>query len=564
MKSNVNLILKTVNCSYLTPYSLDPRPPGSEHHPMPPATTPCTSPTDARPATLLAFGPLAVGTMLAGGWQLAFVRPAGDRVRLGLVDPAGGREVVLWTASSQAPDSGHRPFGRLGGAPLNYERTDLDRVALSAATGALGLALGDAADVEVWIAHALASACASEGRHHPRAPVSRGPWQQQARERLVDRRGESVQLRDLVPVADLPQRACTLPWTYLEVSNEFGNFAPCCFDYPVETVHAPLGTPITTLWNAPSMQRFREAMVAGDPGRTCRNTCPRWNDGSATLDRLVLHGGSPAMVQAQIETVEAIWAGRTVLDTPPATLHCRPTTYCNYDCVMCSCGETGTLADELPRTFYDAVLELTPGLHHLDLSGGEPLASPVLRNLLTTCDFSKYPDLMFFLVTNGSYLTPRLQQALWRPGGPRLSLVVSVNAATAATYRKVHRGLPFSRIRQHLDLLVAARRDGRMQGSLRYSMVLLQSNHHEIEAFADLAVRDGVGFRLMLPQYDRNSESILTCESTMRATLSALQQVAARYGEHPVAADSVRVAMGCAQVIEHRLGLGLFQPIPDP
>ncbi|MFZ4579435.1 MAG: hypothetical protein ACOYOB_13665, partial [Myxococcota bacterium] len=76
--------------------------------------------------------------------------------------------------------------------------------------------------------------------------------------------------------------------------------------------------------------------------------------------------------------------------------------------------------------------------------------------------------------------------------------------------------------------------------------------------------RDGVGFRLMLPQYDRNSESILTRESTMRATLSALHQVAARYGEHPVAADSVRVATGCAQVIEHRLGLGLFQPIPDP
>jgi molybdenum cofactor biosynthesis enzyme MoaA len=531
---------------------------------MPLAADRCTRPANPRPATLSAFGPLSVGSTLSGDWQLAFVLPAGERVRLGLVDLTGGREVVLWTTSQDATHSANLPFGHLGGAPLNYERTELDRLALSAATRALQLALGDAADVEVWIALALASSCDGKGGHPARKPVSPSPWQQQARERLTDRRGESVQLGDLISAADLPQRACTLPWTYLEVSNEFGDFAPCCFDYPVQRARAPLGTPVAALWNHPSMQRFREAMVAGEPGRTCRTTCPRWNDGSATLDRLVLHGGSAALIQAQIEAVEAILAGRTVLDTPPATLHCRPTTFCNYDCLMCSCGETGTLADELPRAFYDAVLDLPVGLHHLDLSGGEPLASPVLRDLLTTCDFSKYPDLMIFLVTNGSYLTPRLQQALWRPGGPRLSLVVSLNAATPATYRKVHRGLPFSRIRAHLDLLLAARRDGRMQGSLRYSMVLLQSNHHEIEAFVDLAVRDGVGFRLMLPQYDRNAESILTREPTMRATLSALQRVVAQYGEHPLVGDSARIAQGCAQIIAHRLKLGLFQPIPDP
>ena len=59
----------------------------------------------------------------------------------------------------------------------------------------------------------------------------------------------------------------------------------------------------------------------------------------------------------------------------------------------------------------------------------------------------------------------------------------------------VNRGLPWPRLREHLDALHRLRRDGEMRCSVTYSLVILRANLHELRAFAELARRDGVRYR---------------------------------------------------------------------
>jgi hypothetical protein len=93
-------------------------------------------------------------------------------------------------------------------------------------------------------------------------------------------------------------------------------------------------------------------------------------------------------------------------------------------------------------------------------------------------------------------------------------------------------------------------------------MVILKQNLHEVRAFAELARRDGVGFRYLLPNHDRNGQSIFTSRACMTEALTALEDVLA---EAWARGDTraVESLFGEVRVLEHRLARGLERPIPD-
>ena len=172
-------------------------------------------------------------------------------------------------------------------------------------------------------------------------------------------------------------------------------------------------------------------------------------------------------------------------------------------------------------------------------------------------DAHALPQLQVNLVTNGSYLAPKLLDKLARV--PFGNLTLSLNAATPATYLAVNRGLVWERVRAHLDDLLARQNAG-MRGEVTYSMVILKQNYCEIEAFAELALQDGVHVRYMLPFRDRNDSSILTDRSAMVASLQALQRVAVlllALGRGQEARD----ALTSAQILLSRLDARLLAPL---
>ena len=382
------------------------------------------------------------------------------------------------------------------------------------------------------------------------------PWQERARQHLRDKPHLSLRLGQLLDAHELPAWACTLPWTRLEVSQG-GQIGPCCVEYQTEHFAAEPKL-ASALWNGPGMQAFRGAMLpaTGTP-TTCRATCPVLLGQSQRAADVRLRGGPKAALDSQIAAIEDMLAGRTEVRGSPLAVCLATTSYCNYDCLMCPCGEEGQLADQLPAAFYDDLQGLLPGVQVLEANGGEPLASPTFRDFLTTLDASTLPQLQVNLITNGSYLAPKLLDKLERV--PFGNITLSLNAATPNSYLLVNRGLPYERVRAHLDDLLARQKAG-MRGELTYSMVILRQNVSEIEAFADLALTDGVHLRFMLPFRNRHDSSVFTDRPAMLAALQGLQRVASRLlnlGRGQEARD----AMTSARILASRIDARLLTPL---
>jgi len=388
----------------------------------------------------------------------------------------------------------------------------------------------------------------------PVAPAA-APWEQKVRWLLVDRPGTRVALKDVLPASQMPRMRCTLPWTRLEL-HEGGWHGPCCLQYGTEVSPRDPNADVVTLWNGPTMQKFRRALLGPGQPSTCSPSCPVLVGGQELPQGMQLRGGPADAVENQLRLVRNLIEGRVELDTTPTHLCFATTSYCNYDCVMCLCGERGTLADEKPASFYASLRPWFDRLLLMEVNGGEPLASPEFRAFLEAFDASEYSQLGLGMTTNGSYLTPSL---LARRGRlPFDGLTVSLNAATPETYLSVNRGLTFERIREHLAALLALRHQGQIKGGLTYSMVIVRHNLGEIRAFADMALRDRVDARFMLEMGDRMGESIMTDRAAMTAAMEALDDVAQRLdaaGRDHAARDA-RAGMA---VLRERLARGVLR-----
>jgi wyosine [tRNA(Phe)-imidazoG37] synthetase (radical SAM superfamily) len=507
---------------------------------------------------------------LAQGWSVCRAEPAGEADGEAIrVEAVRGDERAEFTLRPLAEDSSGAglEYGelRIGWRPLTPHPTGLGEVARALGErfptqgGAALLARLAAAERQRRLSRLLSGGPPAGVEHHAEV-VSTGDWRTgrwkvAAREALVGQRGTAIRLGRLVDPETLPKWACVEPWTRLEFHSG-GSYGPCCASYLVssDSLRAGGAEP-AELWNGEGLRAFRRAMVDGRIEHLCSKSCPVLSGRTDTPDRIELQGGPASFVEAQLTLVDEILNGRETLTSGPLIACFPTTTYCNYDCLMCRFGAEGTLSDELPESFYTSLRRFAPGLQRLEALGGEPLASPVFRKFLAEEDFSQWPGLEIALITNGSYLTPKEQQKLTRAP---MHLVVSLNAATDATYAAVNRGLPFGRIRDNLEALHARRRSGEMRGSVVYSMVLLRQNIHEIKAFAKMARDDGVKFRFMLPVGNLNETSIFRDARAMGRALADLEEILA--DEEQRGAETVAGLRGEVSVLRTRVAAGVEGP----
>jgi molybdenum cofactor biosynthesis enzyme MoaA len=378
-------------------------------------------------------------------------------------------------------------------------------------------------------------------------------WEDRVRWLLTGEPRLSLRLGDVLPRDLLPKAPCTLPWRRLEL-HEGGTFGPCCAEYMTSRTAADADP--AALWNGGVFQKFRLALAGQGHPATCRRSCPVLVGGLEKPENMTIYGGPAAFVENQIEAIRAMRAGAAEVAATPLELCVATTSYCNYDCLMCDCGARGTLDDQKPASFYEAVSPWLDRVSLFDANGGEPLASPEFRAFLARLDVSDREQLRFHLTTNGSYLTPsQLEKFGSFPLG---SLTISLNAATPETYLAVNRGLPWERIRAHLDELLRLRAAGKYQGTITYSMVLLRASLAEIRAFAELGVRDRVELRYMLPMRNRSGQSIMVSRDAMDEARRALED-AARLFDAEGMARSAMGARASARVLDDRLSRRLLQ-----
>ena len=174
----------------------------------------------------------------------------------------------------------------------------------------------------------------------------------------------------------------------------------------------------------------------------------------------------------------------------PLSLDIEVNASCNLKCIMCVMGSPGyvnPLADKpfMPRDMYARLMEEShqaglPAMTFGFLS--EPLLHPDMADMIRLARECGVMDIR--LGTNGMLLTPEISRRLIEAGLTRLE--VSIDAATAGTYRRIRRGGDFDLVKGNvLDFLKARDRAGSDFPILRVSFLKLPHNEHELDDFLD-------------------------------------------------------------------------------
>ena len=325
--------------------------------------------------------------------------------------------------------------------------------------------------------------------------------------------------------------ACRFPWEELEAHDIRGVVTPCAGGWPlldsVNRCTSWHGHSLLGAWNSVGMQEFRRAHAARDPFRTCKRECPAFHGGTQSAIPPLRTPVSRRFYDNLILNFEEMLAGAEVLQSRPLAISISPTLRCPNRCRMCDIHEmldlmgNGPELREMPDAQYEELLELLPTTRMLALTGGEPLVSRRVRDLLKAFTPDRCPDGSVTVTTNGLLLREPLIRDL---SGTRIRLFyVSLNAATGPTYehQTETRG-GFDRVLRNVQTLLtmAPRMAGRPRVLL--SFVVMRSNFHELPAFLDLALAMGVGVRVQPIERDRCGESIFTDEATLRRVLDVI------------------------------------------
>ena len=290
-----------------------------------------------------------------------------------------------------------------------------------------------------------------------------------------------------------PAVICTTPWTTMEVVDPDGLVRQCCTTWTIGTRGDVSDATLTEVWNGPGYQLARRQMAGADHAALCQPLCSPLHDQRFREERLRIQAGSERFVENQLLLAEDIAERRELVRAKPLRLAICPSTYCNFNCIMCVHGRTPRR--ELPESIWEELPELLPTLQTLTLLGGEPLANPSTMRFLREFDVAKYPDCAIDFVTNGSLLTPAVLERMERC--TLGDVTVSLNAGTEEVHERVQRGAPLSQVLENLDALIAFRARHHRWFGITASFVVQPAAAHTLIAFGELARARHLRIRLM-------------------------------------------------------------------
>lgn len=290
-----------------------------------------------------------------------------------------------------------------------------------------------------------------------------------------------------------PDVVCVTPWTTMEIVDPDGRVRQCCSTWTVGDRGNLHSDTLAAVWNGPGYRAARRAMAARSLSDLCQPICSRLHDEKFAERRFEILSGSDLFVKNQLLLAEEIAERREVLSARPLEIAVCPSTYCNYNCIMCDHGRSPRR--ELPESIWDELVEHLPTLSSLTLLGGEPLANPLAMRFLRGFDVARYPDCKVDLVTNGSLLTAQALRHLRR--ATLGDVTVSLNAGTPDVYERVQRGISLDQVLANIDALIEFRRGHHRYFGITVSFVLQPAASATLLEFGEIARARGLRVRLM-------------------------------------------------------------------
>ncbi len=375
-----------------------------------------------------------------------------------------------------------------------------------------------------------AAVCRFTGRHL--APASEpGPLVAGATDRRqrtwLDAAAIWIRRNDLRVLREklaLSHPACLNPWTNLETHSVRGVAISCAthrFQYgTVDRCVSWHDVPLTAAWNSDVMQSIRHHMKAGTPQTLCRPDCVVFHGGGPGDSWLTADPLTDVFHANLLKNLQEIIDGAEVLESMPQNLVIAPSLKCNIACVMCRFPGEVRDAPRPELTYmserqFDEVIEMMPYLRVLNITGGEPLIADGTRRLLREFRTDRFLDGGIALTTNGILLEPSLIADMKK--SRLLSIIISVNAASRATYEHVTGVDAFDRVMKNVAALMETRRELAPQPRVVLSFVIMKCNYREMADHVRTAARLGTDIQLLPMVGALGGESMFMNETDLKS-----------------------------------------------
>lgn len=184
--------------------------------------------------------------------------------------------------------------------------------------------------------------------------------------------------------------------------------------------------------------------------------------------------------------------GITDISFGPSSLNLMMADSCNSQCIMCgkdyqACGSHEYISLENMKTIYqhldtDQLVDVIYG------GGGEPFLNPELADIAEHTH-SQYPVIQHTVISNFIQWKPEMVSSLLESN---VHFLISVNAASANTFKEVSGVDAFAAVTEHLKSLVQMRGKQKNPVRISMSMILMRRNIKELCDFVQLAADIGV------------------------------------------------------------------------
>jgi hypothetical protein len=273
---------------------------------------------------------------------------------------------------------------------------------------------------------------------------------------------------------------CPAPFSNIVLRETNASF--CCLSKEVLQIKPSELKSIDEIWNSDFFKQARQSMIDGNY-EFCDSRCP-------ALRGVPQVAPSPTSDQDfkdhKIELPIDRLSGLTL----------NYDTTCNLTCPSCRDKVITSKIGEVYEPLLAPLLSSEGRIHNVYLSGaGDPIASTHHRKWLLEFRNEDHPALEEIqIATNGLLFTEIFWNSLSDDlKSKRLMLIVSVDAATVGTYKKVRRGGNFDRLKKNLEFMQTLRADGKLY-RFKLNYIIQAENFREILDFVEFGNSFGPDF----------------------------------------------------------------------
>ena len=188
----------------------------------------------------------------------------------------------------------------------------------------------------------------------------------------------------------------------------------------------------------------------------------------------------PRNINNRIKLVKAYFSGQARLDAFPFEVAIGITNRCNLNCKFCPRRFSKRPIGEISSGLLGSLLDqIAPFVNVVDLSfDGEPFLHSHWADCVEACHRR---DIRAILQTNALLLDDSLARDILDVGVD--SIILSVDAATAKTYRILKPGSDFKRVIENVEHFLNLAQSRSRRSKITIQFVRGPDNRHEVEAF---------------------------------------------------------------------------------